>query len=68
MPPNQLIVYDISGREVTSVVGPLTEGSDLVLTCEVRGGKWTSLFNYKLLRFYYSLTRWGLASFYFMRL
>ncbi|KAK7572115.1 hypothetical protein V9T40_014587 [Parthenolecanium corni] len=39
MPPNQLIVYDISGREVTSIVGPLTEGSDLVLTCEVRGGK-----------------------------
>lgn len=41
VPPNQLIVYDISGREVTSVVGPLTEDSDLVLTCEVRGGKQT---------------------------
>ncbi|CAG9764806.1 unnamed protein product [Ceutorhynchus assimilis] len=26
------------GRDVTGVVGPLEEGSDLVLTCEVRGG------------------------------
>lgn len=40
VPPHQLLIYQNSGRDVnTSVVGPLTEGSDLVLTCEVRGGK-----------------------------
>lgn len=39
VPPNKLLVYDNSGRELSDVVGPLTEGSDLVLTCEVRGGK-----------------------------
>jgi hypothetical protein len=40
VPPHQLLIYENSGRDVsTPVVGPLTEGSDLVLTCEVRGGK-----------------------------
>ncbi|CAB0016635.1 unnamed protein product [Nesidiocoris tenuis] len=39
LPPNKLLVYDNSGRELSDVVGPLTEGSDLVLTCEVRGGE-----------------------------
>ncbi|BES90652.1 CD80-like C2-set immunoglobulin domain [Nesidiocoris tenuis] len=39
VPPNKLLVYDNSGRELSDVVGPLTEGSDLVLTCEVRGGE-----------------------------
>lgn len=34
-----LVLYDNSGREVTGTVGPLEEGTDLVLTCEVRGGK-----------------------------
>ncbi|KAJ9592081.1 hypothetical protein L9F63_001390, partial [Diploptera punctata] len=39
-PPHQLLIYENSGRDVVApVVGPLTEGSDLVLTCEVRGGK-----------------------------
>jgi hypothetical protein len=40
VPPHQLLIYENSGRDVsTPIVGPLTEGSDLVLTCEVRGGK-----------------------------
>ncbi|XP_076268336.1 protein turtle homolog A-like isoform X1 [Rhynchophorus ferrugineus] len=39
VPPHQLILYDNSGRDVSNVVGPLQEGSDLILTCEVRGGK-----------------------------
>lgn len=39
VPPHQLLIYDNSGREVTDTVGPLEEGSNLVLTCEVRGGK-----------------------------
>ncbi|XP_065222617.1 hemicentin-1-like isoform X2 [Planococcus citri] len=39
VPPHQVIIYDSSGRELTTVVGPLTEGADAFLTCEVRGGK-----------------------------
>lgn len=39
MPPHQLLLYDNSGRDVSGTVGPLQEGSDLILTCEVRGGK-----------------------------
>lgn len=50
MPPHQLLLYDNSGRDVTGVVGPLEEGTDLVLTCEVRGGMYfMSLF--KLAKF-----------------
>jgi hypothetical protein len=32
-------VYDASGRDVAGSVGPLLEDNNLVLTCEVRGGK-----------------------------
>lgn len=39
VPPHQILVYDASGRDVTGVVGPLYEGDNLVLTCEIRGGK-----------------------------
>ncbi|CAH1164164.1 unnamed protein product, partial [Phaedon cochleariae] len=39
VPPHQLLIYDNSGRDVSGVVGPLEEKSDLVLTCEVRGGR-----------------------------
>lgn len=39
VPPHQLLIYDNSGRDVQKTVGPLEEGSDLILTCEVRGGK-----------------------------
>lgn len=39
MPPHQLLIYDNSGRELSTQVGPLEEKTDLVLTCEVRGGK-----------------------------
>ncbi|XP_019871774.2 hemicentin-1 isoform X2 [Aethina tumida] len=39
VPPHQMLLYDNSGRDVSGVVGPLEEGSDLVLTCEVRGGR-----------------------------
>lgn len=39
VPPHQLILYDKSGRDVSGVVGPLEEGNELVLICEVRGGK-----------------------------
>ncbi|GBP88591.1 hypothetical protein EVAR_65992_1 [Eumeta japonica] len=37
VPPHQLILYDKSGRDVSGVVGPLEEGNELVLVCEVRG-------------------------------
>ncbi|CAH0552052.1 unnamed protein product [Brassicogethes aeneus] len=39
VPPHQLLLYDNSGRDISGIVGPLEEGSDLVLTCEVRGGR-----------------------------
>lgn len=39
VPPHQLLVYDASGRDVAGAVGPLQEADNLVLTCEVRGGK-----------------------------
>lgn len=40
VPPTTLIMYDASGRDVTGgVVGPLVDGSDLILKCEVRGGR-----------------------------
>lgn len=40
VPPSQVIVFDASGHDVTDgVVGPLLDGSDLILKCEVRGGK-----------------------------
>lgn len=39
VPPHQILVYDASGRDVSGTVGPLYEGDSLVLSCEVRGGK-----------------------------
>lgn len=39
VPPHQILVYDASGRDVAGAVGPLFEGDNIVLTCEVRGGK-----------------------------
>lgn len=44
VPPHQILVYDASGRDVSGAVGPLYEGDSLVLSCEVRGGKWNSRF------------------------
>ncbi|KAG8306619.1 hypothetical protein J6590_043420, partial [Homalodisca vitripennis] len=39
VPPHSLLLYDNSGREIVEgIVGPLKEGDDLVLKCEVRGG------------------------------
>jgi hypothetical protein len=39
VPPVSVSIYDPTGRLLTSVVGPLREGSDLSLTCKVTGGK-----------------------------
>ncbi|XP_063241600.1 hemicentin-2-like [Bacillus rossius redtenbacheri] len=40
VPPREMLVYAVPGEPITSqVVGPLTEGTELTLTCEVRGGK-----------------------------
>lgn len=39
VPPHQIILYDNSGREVQYQVGPIYEGGNLTLICEVRGGK-----------------------------
>ncbi|CAG9130949.1 unnamed protein product [Plutella xylostella] len=39
VPPHQLLLYDEAGRDVAGVVGPLEEGSNFTLLCELRGGK-----------------------------
>ncbi|XP_034833962.2 neural cell adhesion molecule 1-like [Maniola hyperantus] len=39
VPPHQMLLYDKSGADVSGVVGPLEEGSALILVCEVRGGR-----------------------------
>ncbi|XP_055524377.1 uncharacterized protein LOC129718023 isoform X2 [Wyeomyia smithii] len=39
VPPHQILVYDASGRDVAGAIGPLQEDDNLVLTCEVRGGR-----------------------------
>ncbi|XP_011496551.1 PREDICTED: B-cell receptor CD22 [Ceratosolen solmsi marchali] len=38
-PPTKPVIYDAQGREVTGVGGPFLEGYDLLLTCQVSGGK-----------------------------
>ncbi|XP_048477987.1 nephrin [Plutella xylostella] len=39
VPPHQLLLYDEAGRDVAGVVGPLEEGSNFTLLCELRGGR-----------------------------
>lgn len=42
VPPQKLMIYDKNGRainESVGFVGPLVEGADLLLKCEVHGGK-----------------------------
>lgn len=39
VPPQKIIILDESGIERTSVVGPYSEGSNLLLRCDVYGGK-----------------------------
>ncbi|XP_065354014.1 hemicentin-1-like isoform X6 [Cloeon dipterum] len=39
VPPEELTIYDEKRNEVSGVIGPLMEGSDLQLACEVKGGK-----------------------------
>ncbi|XP_008211195.1 hemicentin-2 isoform X1 [Nasonia vitripennis] len=39
VPPHQLLIYDSSGAQVKSVVGPYEVGASFNLSCEVRGGE-----------------------------
>ncbi|KAJ8711949.1 hypothetical protein PYW08_008903 [Mythimna loreyi] len=39
VPPHQLLLYDEQGRDVAGVVGPLEEGGNFTLLCELRGGR-----------------------------
>lgn len=39
VPPEQPVIYDTNGIVTMKHVGPYNEGSDLILTCEVSGGK-----------------------------
>ncbi|KAJ2954909.1 hypothetical protein O0L34_g3233 [Tuta absoluta] len=39
VPPHQMLLYDEAGRDTAGVIGPLEEGGNFTLLCEVRGGK-----------------------------
>ncbi|XP_063383195.1 hemicentin-2-like [Cydia fagiglandana] len=39
VPPHKLLLYDEQGRDVAGVVGPLEEGGNFTLLCELRGGR-----------------------------
>lgn len=39
VPPTKIVILDESGLERRSVVGPYAEGADMLLRCEVFGGK-----------------------------
>ncbi|XP_073959446.1 neural cell adhesion molecule 1-like isoform X2 [Choristoneura fumiferana] len=39
VPPHKLLLYDEAGRDVAGVVGPLEEGGNFTLLCELRGGR-----------------------------
>ncbi|XP_041982912.1 obscurin-like [Aricia agestis] len=39
VPPHQLLLYDAAGRDVAGVIGPLEEGGNFTLLCELRGGR-----------------------------
>ncbi|GBP04550.1 hypothetical protein EVAR_3911_1 [Eumeta japonica] len=39
VPPHQLLLYDEAGRDVAGVIGPLEEGGNFTLLCELRGGQ-----------------------------
>ncbi|XP_012545535.1 neural cell adhesion molecule 2 isoform X2 [Bombyx mori] len=39
VPPHQLLLYDEAGHDVAGVVGPLEEGGNFTLLCELRGGR-----------------------------
>jgi hypothetical protein len=39
VPPSTPVIYDDFGQEISSVLGPYTEGSDVRLSCRVAGGK-----------------------------
>lgn len=39
VPPHQLLLYDEAGRDVAGVIGPLEEGGNFTLLCELRGGR-----------------------------
>ncbi|XP_022907185.1 neural cell adhesion molecule 2-like [Onthophagus taurus] len=39
VPPKKIVIADESGNELTSVVGPFSEGSSFTVKCDVFGGK-----------------------------
>lgn len=53
VPPEQPVIYDTNGIVTMKHVGPYNEGSDLILTCEVSGGKFSFVNYYFHLSYYY---------------
>ena len=58
VPPEKPVIYDGAGV-ASSAIGPYNEGSELILTCEVYGGKIYTLSNVHILfyEFIPSLTK-----------
>lgn len=42
VPPERPVIYDVKRRDRTKLIEPYNEGTDVVLTCEVSGGKCNS--------------------------
>ena len=39
MPPKELLIMDVEGQKLESVIGPYDENSNVLLICEAEGGK-----------------------------
>lgn len=51
VPPQKIVISDESGAQLTSVVGPFSEGASFTLRCDVFGGKWDYWFSILFLFF-----------------
>lgn len=49
VPPTKVLIYDMENKELSGVIGPYDEGSELKLRCESDGGNILHPFKY----FYY---------------
>lgn len=43
-PPDDPRIFDAQGKEVAGIAGPFREGSELFLSCQVSGGKFSHPF------------------------
>lgn len=46
VPPTKVLIYDMENKELSGVIGPYDEGSELKLSCESDGGSILYPFKY----------------------